>query len=79
MKTLTNFFKSIGYLFKVFIPETKAEWKKVTRPGRPEVISTTIVVVLTSFIFATFLWAADAVIVRLYEGLFSGLEMLGWL
>ena len=69
----------LKYFFQQFLPEVKAEWKKVTRPGRPEVVATTVVVVITSFIFSVFLWMADKVIVFAYKGLFDGLEMLGWL
>ena len=52
----------LKYFFKVFLPEVKAEWKKVTKPSRREVVQTTIVVVVTSFIFAAFLAGADQVI-----------------
>lgn len=57
----------IKYFFQEFIPEVKAEWKKVTKPGRSEVVSTTIVVVVTSVIFAIYLWAADWIIQTVYS------------
>lgn len=57
----------IKYFFQEFLPEVKAEWKKVTKPGRDEVVSTTIVVVVTSTIFAFYLWAADYVIQAVYR------------
>ena len=47
---------------------------KVTFPSRDEVVGTTIVVIVTSAIFAAFLWVADEVILWLYEtinGVFS--------
>jgi preprotein translocase subunit SecE len=53
---------------KTFLAETRSELKKVTFPGRDEVISTTIVVIITSVIFAFYLWVADIVIIKLYEG-----------
>ncbi len=59
----------ITYFFKHFYPEMKAEMKKVTFPSRDEVQSTTWVVIITSVIFAVFLWASDEVIVRLYNAL----------
>jgi len=52
-----------------FLVEVRAEMKKVSFPSRSEVISTSIVVVVTSAIYGLFLWIADIVIVRLYEGI----------
>jgi preprotein translocase subunit SecE len=50
-----------------FFSEVKSEMKKVSFPSRDEVVGTTIVVVITSFIFAVFLWLADLVILRLFR------------
>ncbi len=50
-----------------FFAETRSELKKVTFPPRKEVIATTVVVLIASIVFAFFLWAADMVIVRVYE------------
>jgi preprotein translocase subunit SecE len=50
-----------------FFTETRSELKKVTFPPRKEVVATTIVVLVASVVFAFYLWAADMVIVRLYE------------
>lgn len=61
----------IKYFFQEFLPEVKAEWKKVTKPSRREVTQTTIVVVVTSVIFAAYLWLADRVIQTAYELMFS--------
>lgn len=61
----------LRYFFQEFIPEVIAEMKKVTYPSRQEVVGTTLVVIVTSFIFAAFLFVADQIIVRLYEGLFA--------
>jgi preprotein translocase subunit SecE len=58
----------VRYFFTQFLPEVRGEWKKVTRPSRREVTQTTIVVVVTSFVFAIYLWGADKVIVYLYSG-----------
>jgi preprotein translocase subunit SecE len=57
-----------------FLSETRSEIKKVTFPSRDEVVATTIVVVLASFIFAFYLWVADMVILRVYEGIFRVLS-----
>ncbi len=50
-----------------FYREVKAEWKKVTFPSRDEVVSTTIVVLIASFIMAIYLWVADLLILRAYQ------------
>jgi len=68
-------FDKIKYFFKVFIPEVKGEWKKVTTPSRREVLQTTGVVVITSFIFAVYLWLADLLISWAYEGMFKVLGL----
>jgi len=66
MNTLTkvkDFFASIPR----FLSEVRAEMKKVSFPSRDEVVGTTIVVVVTSFVFAFYLWLADLVIVQLFK------------
>lgn len=65
----------IKYFFNEFLPEVKAEWKKVTTPNRQEVTQTTIVVVVTSFIFAIYLWLSDTAIQWTYEKLFQVLGL----
>ena len=52
-----------------FLSETRSEVKKVTFPPRDEVLTTTVVVVITSVIFAFYLWVADIVIIKIYEGM----------
>ena len=64
----------LRYFFKEFLPEVRGEWKKVTRPSRREVTQTTIVVVVTSFIFAIYLWVADKRHPLVYQG---ALRILG--
>jgi len=54
---------------RTFLFEVRAEMKKVTYPSRDEVVATSIVVVVASFIFGIFLWISDIVIVKLYEGI----------
>ena len=57
--------------FTQFLPEVVAEMKKVTFPSRQEVIGTTGVVLVTSFIFAVYLGITDLVISRGYTWLFQ--------
>lgn len=49
---------------KEFWRETRSELKKVTWPGRPEVISTTGVVLGAVIIFGLYLWLCDQVFFR---------------
>ena len=58
-----DFFTSIPR----FLGEVKAEMKKVSFPSRDEVVGTTIVVLVTSVVFAVYLWVADMVIVQLFK------------
>jgi preprotein translocase subunit SecE len=52
---------------KEFLSEVRAEMRKVSFPTRDEVVSTTIVVLITSFVFAVFLYAADSLIIWSYH------------
>ena len=54
---------------KTFLSEVRSEMRKVSFPSRDEVVGTTIVVIVTSFVFAVFLFLADQVIVLGYQGL----------
>ena len=58
---------------RTFLGEVNSEMKKVSYPSRDEVVGTTVVVIVTSFVFAIFLWVADLLIIRGYEGLFRAL------
>ncbi|HQT94973.1 MAG: preprotein translocase subunit SecE [Acidobacteria bacterium 21-70-11] len=44
---------------QTFLREVIVETKKVTWPGRDEVVSTTVVVIAASFIFGIFLYVCD--------------------
>lgn len=60
---IKDFFSSIPR----FLGEVKAEMKKVSFPSRDEVVGTTIVVLVTSVVFAVYLWVADMIIVQLFK------------
>ena len=57
-----------------FLTEVRTEMRKVSFPTRDEVIGTTIVVIVTSVIFAVYLWLADLVIQKAYVGLIEVLS-----
>ena len=52
---------------KEFLREVKAEWNKVSFPSRQEVMGTTVVVMVASFIMAVYLAFADQLIQRMYK------------
>ena len=47
-----------------FLAEVRGELKKVTWPARPEVYSTTLVVIATSVFFGFYLWGLDLAMSR---------------
>lgn len=63
LEKVKDFFSSIPR----FIGEVKAEMKKVSFPTRDEVVGTTGVVLVTSVVFALYLWLADMIIVQLFK------------
>ncbi|HSK78933.1 MAG TPA: preprotein translocase subunit SecE [Thermoanaerobaculia bacterium] len=54
---------------KEFLGEVRSEMRKVSFPTRDEVVGTTVVVVVTSAIFAVYLWVADFLIQQGYVGI----------
>ena len=59
--------------WQTFLREVRAELKKVTWPKRKEVQGTTIVVIVTCFIFGFFLWAVDVVMGQVLTWLYASL------
>jgi preprotein translocase subunit SecE len=57
--------------FKTFLSEVLVETKKVTWPSKQEVINTTTVVVIASFIFGIYLYLCDLIFLLLRNQLFS--------
>ena len=56
--------KSWPQRIKGFYSDVRNEMKKVTTPTRKEVQSTTVVVIVTVFIFAAYFWLIDTAIGR---------------
>ena len=56
---------------RTFSSEVRSEVKKVTFPTWTEVRATTLVVLIASVIFASFLWLSDIVILKGYELVFE--------
>ena len=60
--------------FVTFLGEVRTEMRKVSFPTRDEVVGTTIVVIVTSVIFAVYLWIADLLIQQGYVSLIKVLS-----
>ena len=56
---------------KTFLREVVVETKKVTWPTKQEVINTTVVVIVASFIFGIYLYLCDLVFFKLVNTVFS--------
>jgi preprotein translocase subunit SecE len=56
---------------KTFLSEVLVETKKVTWPTKQEVINTTTVVVIASFIFGVYLYMCDLVFVFMTQKIFK--------
>jgi preprotein translocase subunit SecE len=54
-----------------FWRDTSSEMRKVTWPGRQEVVGTTMVVLVAVMIFGVYLWACDVVFFKLIDYLFT--------
>ena len=60
---------------KTFLSEVIAETKKVTWPTKQEVINTTTVVVIASFIFGIYLYLCDFLFLVLRNKLFEAFRV----
>ena len=56
---------------KAFLNEVVVETKKVTWPTKQEVVNTTTMVIIASFIFGIYLYLCDLVLVFLTHRIFS--------
>jgi preprotein translocase subunit SecE len=54
-----------------FFRDVTSEMKKVTWPTRNEVVGTTVVVILSTLVFALFLWGCDVVFYKAIDFLFT--------
>ena len=54
-----------------FFRDTNGEMKKVTWPTKNEVVGTTVVVLISTIVFALFLWGCDVVFYKAIDFLFT--------
>ncbi len=52
---------------KSFYSDVRTEMKKVTTPTRKEVQATTVVVIITVFLFGAYFWVVDNTIARIID------------
>ncbi len=67
--------KSWPQRIKAFYTDVRMEMKKVTTPTRKEVQATTVVVIITVFLFGAYFWVVDNTIARIIDAIlkhFSG-------
>lgn len=63
--------KSLPERTKSFYGDVRNEMRKVTTPSRKEVEATTLVVIVTVFIFGVYFWMVDGVIGKSLDGVFK--------
>ena len=63
--------KGLPERIKSFYGDVRSEMRKVTVPNRNEVKATTMVVIVTVFIFGVYFWVVDGVIGRSLDGIFK--------
>jgi preprotein translocase subunit SecE len=63
--------KSLPERIKSFYGDVRNEMRKVTTPTRKEVEATTVVVIITVFIFGVYFWVIDGVIGRSLDSIFK--------
>ena len=54
---------------KEFVREVLAEFRKVTRPNRQQLVNSTAVVIVVTVVLAFFLGGVDIVLARIVEGI----------
>jgi preprotein translocase subunit SecE len=55
--------KGLPERIKSYYSDVRSEMRKVTTPTRKEVEATTIVVIITVFIFGVYFWVVDSVLI----------------
>ena len=65
--SFTERMKSWPLRIKAFYSDVRTEMKKVTTPSRKEVQATTVVVIVTVFLFGAYFWLVDNTIARIID------------
>ena len=59
---------------KSFFSEVKSELKKVTWPSKKEVYATTLVVIMTTLFFGSYLYGLDLIMSQIFTRVLSALQ-----
>ena len=51
--------KNLWVRFREYFVQVRVEMKRVTWPGKQEVYGTTVMVILTTFLFGIYFWVCD--------------------
>jgi preprotein translocase subunit SecE len=70
---ITGQIKSWPERIKTFYNDVRVEMKKVTTPNRKEVQSTTVVVIITVFLFGAYFWLVDTLLGKTLDLLYHKL------
>ncbi len=62
-------FKAQPERLRSFLTDVRSEMRKVVSPTRAEVQSTTLIVLITVFLFAAYFWLVDNIVGRAIETL----------
>jgi preprotein translocase subunit SecE len=65
--SFTERMKAWPQRIKAFYSDVRTEMKKVTTPSRKEVQATTVVVIITVFLFGFYFWVVDNTIARIID------------
>ncbi|HET7183182.1 MAG TPA: preprotein translocase subunit SecE [Terriglobales bacterium] len=65
--SFTERMKAWPQRIKAFYSDVRTEMKKVTTPNRKEVQATTVVVIITVFLFGFYFWVVDNTIARIID------------
>ena len=68
-RSLAGRIKSSPQRMKSFYKDVRTEMKKVTTPSMKEVRATTMVVIITVFLFGAYFWVIDTILGRSIDAL----------
>jgi preprotein translocase subunit SecE len=69
-RTIGGRIKSWPERIKNFYNDVRTEMKKVTAPSLKDVQATTVVVIVTVFLFAAYFWIVDLILTRTVDSVF---------
>ena len=77
MSETLSIHKNYWQQFKQYASDVRVEMRRVTWPGKQEVYGTTVMVILTTFVFGLYFWVCDLVFQKVVYGLLAYLRHRG--